>query len=120
METTLLQELRIASQAITRFVSELAATKASPRPESYSIQVESLRRQLNKIEEALGSVAPPGLRAAELDEELTTYAVNLGLLKKALEELEPSLKEEMRLVKSALARLGAAGNWSESLRSLSK
>jgi len=120
METTLLQELRIANQAITRFVSELAATKTSSRHQSYSIHVESLRRQLNQIEEAFRSVAPPGLRSAELNEELTTYAVNLGLLKKAIEELEPSLKKEMQLVKAAIARLGAASKWSESLRSLSK
>jgi hypothetical protein len=120
METPLLQDLRAANQSITRFVSELAAAKASPKPESYSIQIEGLRRQLNKIGETLGAAGPPALRSEELDKELTAYVVNLGLLKKAIGELEPSLKEEMRSVKAALARLGAANSWSQSLKSLSK
>jgi len=120
MGIPLLQDLRAANQAITRFVSELSAKKASPRPESYSISIKGLKRQLNRIEAALGSVAPPGSRSAELDKELTTYAVNLGLLKKSVEDLEPSLKEEMRQVKAAITRLGATSSWSESLKNYSK
>jgi predicted nucleic acid-binding Zn-ribbon protein len=120
METPLLQDLRAANQTITRFVSELSVAKTSPKPDSYSIQIESLKRQLNKIWEGLGSVGPSGLRSEELDKELTAYAVNLGLLKKAIGELEPSLKEEMQSVKAAIDRLGAASSWSQSLKSLSK
>lgn len=120
MESALLQDLRAANQSITRFVSELSVTKASPKPESYAIQMESLKRQLNKIGEALGSVGPLGLRSAGLDKELTAYVVNLGLLKKAIGELEPSLKEELRSVKAAIDRLGAANSWSQALKNLSK
>ena len=120
METPLLQDLRAANQSIMRFVSELSVARTSPKSESYSIQIEGLRRQLNKIEETLGSGGPPGLRSEELDKELTAYAVNLGLLKKAIGELEPSLKEEMQSVKAAIDRLGAASSWSQSLKSLSK
>jgi hypothetical protein len=120
MESALLQDLRATNQTITRFVSELSVTKASPKPESYSTQLESLSRQLNKIGEALGSVGHAGSRSAELDKELTAYVVNLGLLKKAIGELEPSLKEELRSVKAAIDRLGAANSWSQSLKNLSK
>ena len=73
-----------------------------------------------QIEKVLGSVPPPGSREADLDKELRSYAVNLGLLKKSIEELEPSLKEEMRLIKETLTRLSAARGWSESLKDLSK
>ncbi len=120
MEAALLQDLRTANQAITRFVSEVSVTKASPKRESYSIDLDSLRRQLIKIEKALASVPPPGLRDAGLAQELRIYTVNLGLMKKAIEELGPLLKEEVRMVKEAIARLGAARSWSESLRDLSK
>lgn len=120
METPLLQDLRAANQSITRFVSELSVARTSPKPESYSTQIEGLRRQLSKIEEILGSGAPPALHGEELDKELTAYVVNLGLLKKAVGELELSLKEELRSVKTAIDRLGAANNWSQSLKNLSK
>ena len=119
MESGLLQNLRTANQAITRFVSELSAAKASPQPGSYSPHLDSLLRQLSKIEKALGSVPPPGLRDAVLDAELRIYAINLRLLRKATEELEPLLREKVRLVKEAIARLGATRSWSESLKDLS-
>jgi len=115
-----LQDLRSANQAITRFVSELSLTKTSRRPHSYSIQFESLRGQVKKIEGALGLVPPSGLRSPELEMELTTYAVNLGLLKKAIEEFGPLLKKEMQVVRAEIARLGAASSWSAALKDLSK
>jgi hypothetical protein len=120
MEATLLQDLRTANQAITRFVSELSVAKAPPQPEWYSGHLDSLTAQVNKIEKVLGAVPPPGLRDEELAKELRIYAVNLGLIKKAIEGLGPLLKENMRLVKEAIARLGAARSWSESLKDLSK
>ena len=120
METALLRDLRTTNQAITRFVSEVSVTKGSPHPKWRSLRVDNLTNQLNKIEKVLSSVPPPGLRHADLDKELRIYAVNLGLLKKSIEELEPSLREEMRLIKEALTRLSAARGWSESLRDLSK
>jgi hypothetical protein len=119
MESGLLQNLRTANQAITRFVSELSATKASPQPQSYSLHLDSLVRQLNKIEKALGSVSAPGSRDPVLDAELRIYAINLRLLKKAIEELEPLLREKVRVLKEAMARLGATRSWSESLKDLS-
>ena len=119
MESGLLQNLRTANQAITRFVSELSATRASPQPASYSLHLDSLLRQLNKIEKALGSVPPPDSRDAVLDAELRIYAINLRLLRKATEELEPLLREKVRVVKQAIARLGATRSWSESLKDLS-
>jgi len=120
MDNTLLQDLRTANQAITRFVSERSVKTGPSRARLHSVHLGDLKRQLNTIERALGSVTPPGMRAAELDRELTTYAVNLAMLKKAIEELGPSLEEEMRLVKASIARLGAASDWSKSLKILSK
>jgi hypothetical protein len=120
MEAALLQDLRTANQAITRLVSELSVTKPSPKPKSYSLHLDSLTRQLSKIEKALASVPPPDLRDAGLDNELRIYALNLRMLKKAIEDLEPLLKEELRFLKDTTVRLGAARNWSESLKDLSK
>ena len=119
MESGLLQNLKTANHAITRFVSELSVTKASPQPESYSLHLDSLVRQLTKIEKALGSGPAPGSRDAVLDRELRIYAINLRLLRKATEELEPLLREKVRLVRKALARLSATRSWSESLKDLS-
>jgi len=120
MENAFLRDLRTANQAITRFVSEMSAIKASSRPKWHSIHVDSLTGQLHEIEKVLASLPPAGLRDADLDKELRSYIVNLGLLKKSIEELAPSLKEEMRLLKEALTRLSAARYWSESLNDLSK
>jgi hypothetical protein len=120
METALLQDLRNANQAITRIVSELSATKPPPLPEWYSGHFDSLTAQVNKIEKVLASVPPPGLRDEELAKELKIYVVNLGLIKKAIEGLGPLLKENMRVTKEAIARLGAARSWSASLKDLSR
>jgi hypothetical protein len=120
METALLQDLRAANRAITRFVSELSIANASPWKDSYSGQIESLTTQLIKIEKVLGSLPPPGSRDEELAKELKTYAVNLGLIKKAVEELGPVLEERTRLAKESIARLGAARSWSDSMKDLSK
>ena len=65
MENTLLQDLKAANQAITRFVSELSTANTSPQAASYSGQIESLTAQLSKIEKVLGSVPPPGSRDEE-------------------------------------------------------
>ncbi len=120
MKTELLDDLRIANQAITQFVSHLSATKASPQPESYAIQLDHVTSQVVKIEKAIASLPPPASRDANLDKELKTYAVNLGLLKKAVEDVEPILRSGARMVKEAIGRLGAARSWSESLKDLSK
>jgi len=120
METELLQDIRAANLAITRFVSGLSAAKASPRPDWHSIHLDSLTAQLKKVERDLGVLPPPGLRDAELAEELQKYAVNLGLIKAAIEELGPVLEKRMRLIKEELAHLSAAQSWSDSLSDLSK
>jgi hypothetical protein len=120
MEAALLQDLRAANQAITRFVSEVSTAKESPRPQSYHLNVDSLMSQINKIAKALGTLPAPGWRDAALETELRIYVINLRLLKKTVEELEPLLKEKARLLKEALDRLSAARNWSESLEDLSK
>ena len=52
--------------------------------------------------------------------EIRTYEVNLALVKKAIEDLGPVLEEKMRLTKEAIARLGAARNWSDSMKDFSK
>jgi hypothetical protein len=120
MESALLQDLRTANQAITRFVSELSVTKASPQPEAYSLHLDRLRHQLNKVAKALGSAPAPGLRDAVLEAEFEIYAINLRLLKRTIEELEPLLKEKARSLKEELNRLGTARSWSESVKDLCK
>lgn len=120
MENSLLQDLKAANQAITRFVSEVSAANTSRQAESYSGQIESLTAQLNKIENVFGHLPPPGSRNEELANELRTYEVNLVLIKKAIEELGPVLEGKMRLTKEAIARLGAARSWSDSMRDFYK
>ncbi|MGO8789743.1 MAG: hypothetical protein ACLQVL_20485 [Terriglobia bacterium] len=120
MEIVLLADLRAANQAMTRFVSELSVTNLSPQNESYSGRIESLTAQLRRIERVLRSIPPPGSRNEELAKELRTYVVNLGLIKKAIEELGPVLEEKMRLTKETIARMDAARNWSDSMKDLSK
>jgi hypothetical protein len=120
MENSLLQDLKVANEAVTRFVSAVSAASTSQQAEWYSGQIETLTAQLKKIEKVFGHVPPPGSRNEELAKELRTYEVNLVLIKKAIEDLGPVLEEKMRLTKEAIARLGAARNWSDSMKDLSK
>lgn len=119
METDHLQDLRAANDVITRFVSELSARKAPSHPEWNPIQLDSLAATLSRVEKALGSLPPPSSRDGELAKELQKYSVNLRLIKTTIEELGPALEEKMRLTEAALARLGAARNWSKSLKDFS-
>ena len=120
MATELLPDIRNANHAISRLVSELPAAKASPPAARQSIHLESLTEHLNRMEKILKSLPPPESRDAELAKELETYEVNLGLLKKSLEDLGPVLEGKIRLAKDTIARLGAASNWSDALKNLSK
>ena len=120
METRLLQDVRAANQAITRFVSEFSRAKASPQSGMPVIRLDHLAAQIGNIEKELGCLPRQGERSGELVEELRVYTVNLNLLKKEIEELVPFLEEKRRLIKEAVARLSSATSWSQSLKDLSK
>ena len=120
MATELIGEIRNANHAISRLVSELPAAKSSPPADRQSIHLESLTEHLNRMENVLKSLPPPESRDVELAKELETYEVNLGLLKKSIEELGPALEGKIRLAKETIARLGAASNWSAALKNFSK
>lgn len=120
MASELVRDLRNANHAISRLVSELATAKASPQADWQSVHLERLTEHLNKMEKALKFLPPPESRDEELAKELETYEVNLGLFKKSIEDLGPVLEVKMRLAKEAMARLGAARNWADSLEDYSK
>ena len=118
MKTEILHNLKKANQTITRFVSELTSAEPLDRPALAVARLKNVTAQITSVERLLPGLPSATVRGQDLVTEIKMYEVNLGLFKKTMEELQPVLENEKRLVGKSLNRLGAARDWSQLLKDI--